>query len=116
LTYRETRRLRYILDAIELIEVRTTSGKKDFLENLDEQDAVLWRLYTLADASVQLPRELQERHPVIPWERIRGFRNVAAHGYLDLLMEIAWEVIEIHLPLLRAAVEQEIQRSESGET
>jgi uncharacterized protein with HEPN domain len=108
---RETRYLLYILDAIRLIEERTASGKAEFLASLDEQDAVLWRLYTLADAALQLSDDLKLRHPNIPWTRIRGFRNIAAHGNLDLLIELGWEIIDVHLPQLKAVVEQDPESS-----
>jgi len=104
----DRRRLVYILDAIDLIEERTRSGREAFLADLGEQDAVLWRLYTLADAASQLSEQLQLRYLEIPWQQIRGFRNVAAHGYLDLVAELAWEIVEDHLPALRAAIEHEL--------
>ena len=104
----EARRLVHIQEAIRLIQERTRSGQETFLADLTVQDAVLWRLYTLADAAAQLPDAVKARHPEIPWERVRGFRNVAAHGYLDLVAALAWEIIETHLPLLQAVVEQEL--------
>jgi uncharacterized protein with HEPN domain len=70
---------------------------------------VPWRLYTLADAATALPDELKARHGEIPWGRVRGFRNVAAHGYLDLVAQLAWEIIETQLPVMKSAVEQELR-------
>jgi uncharacterized protein with HEPN domain len=105
----EARRLLHIQEAIRLIRERTRSGRELYLTDLAEQDAVLWRLYTLADAATQIPNETKAQHPEIPWEQVRGFRNVAAHGYLDLVAELAWEIIETHLPLLKSVVEQELR-------
>ncbi|MGH2443797.1 MAG: HepT-like ribonuclease domain-containing protein [Chloroflexota bacterium] len=107
MTPRDTRHIVYILGAIKLIEERTEAGRESFLGELAVQDAVLWRLYTLADATLRLSEELKALHPEIPWERIRGYRNIAAHGYLDLLIEVAWEIIEEHLPMLRTVLASE---------
>jgi len=99
---RYRRYVAYTLDSIALIETRTRSGRETFLADLDEQDAVLWRLYTQSDAATGLSGAVKGRHPEIPWQRVAGFRNITAHAYLGLLLEAAWEIIEIHLPTVSA--------------
>lgn len=104
----DQRYLLHIRDAILLIQRRTQAGREQFLLDLDQQDAVLWRLFTLSDAAAQLSDEIKARHPEIPWTRIRGFRNVAAHGYLELLIDLTWEIVEHQLPELLVVVEEEL--------
>ncbi len=82
---RDRRYLTYIHDAIALIEARTRTGREAFLHDVDIQDAVLWRLETLAEATGKLSQRLKDRHPQIHWRAIYGFRNIAAHGYADLM-------------------------------
>jgi len=42
---------------------------------------------------------------------IYGFRNIAAHGHLDLhIDDRVWEIVEVHLPALKAAIEAELRR------
>ena len=108
----DVRLLSYIRQSIDLVRERTGSGRSAFLADLDLQDAVLWRLETLADAAHRLPDDLHERHPGVRWRAIYGFRNIAAHAYLDLLLERVWEIIEMHLPILSEAVDQELRSSE----
>lgn len=107
---RDRRYLQYIREAIGLIERRTRGGRDAFLQDLDVQDAVLWRLQTLAEATGKLSEELKRRHPEIRWRAVYGFRNIAAHGYLDLRLDLVWEVIDVHLPLLKAVVDEELRR------
>lgn len=107
----DRRHLLYIRESIRLIEDRTRSGREAFLNDVDQQDAVLWRLYTLADSTLQLSEELRARHPAIPWTRIRGFRNIAAHGYQELLLELTWEIVEGQLSELRSVVDAELAGS-----
>ena len=78
------------------------------------QDAVLWRLQTLADAAWRLGDEVKERDPEIPWRAVYGFRNVAAHAYLELQLDRVWEIVDRYLPALRAAVDQELARDDRG--
>jgi uncharacterized protein with HEPN domain len=106
--------LTYILDAINLIEQQTQYGRDVFLDDVDMQDAVLWRLETLAEATNRLSPETKARHPEIRWRAMYGFRNIAAHGYMDLQIDRVWEIIEDHLPLLKHAVQDELDREADG--
>lgn len=111
---RDRRYLAYIDEAIALIEARTRAGRAAFLQDVDVQDAVLWRLETLAEASGKLSPELRERHPEIRWRAIYGFRNIAAHAYLELRLDQVWEIVEQHLPTLRAVVQEELRLPPPG--
>jgi uncharacterized protein with HEPN domain len=105
---RDRRYLSYIREAIILITARTRRGREAFLQNVDVQDAVLWRLETLAEASGKLSQSLKDRHPHIRWRAIYGFRNIAAHAYLDLRLDRVWEIVELHLPALEEVVDEEL--------
>jgi uncharacterized protein with HEPN domain len=83
-------------------------GHATFLTDIDHQDAILWRLFTLADAATQLSEEVKGRHPEIPWRRVAGFRNIAAHAYLSLVLDAAWKIVEVQLPLLKLVVQEEL--------
>jgi hypothetical protein len=72
------------------------------------QDAVLRRMETLADAAARLSSELRDRHPEIPWRLISDFRNVLAHAYTDVRLEVVWQVIVRDLPPLARVVSEEI--------
>lgn len=86
-------------------------GSRDaFFTEQVVQDAVLRRMETLADAAGRLSSELKGRHPNITWREIYGFRNVAAHAYLEMDLERVWETIELHLPALKEAVDEELER------
>jgi uncharacterized protein with HEPN domain len=45
-------------------------------------DAALRNLQTLSEATQQLPFELKQQFPDIPWREISGFRNILVHNYL----------------------------------
>ena len=106
----DQRNLAYILQSIDLIERRTRAGKSAFLQNVDVQDAVLWRLETLAEATGKLSPELKQRHAYVRWRAIYGFRNVAAHGYLELQLDLVREIVERHLAGLQTVARQELAR------
>jgi hypothetical protein len=53
----------------------------------------------------RLPDEWKAAYPEMDWRRIADFRNVLAHQYLDIDLEIVWNVIENYLPDLKNTVE-----------
>ncbi|MCC6383466.1 MAG: DUF86 domain-containing protein [Dehalococcoidia bacterium] len=107
---RDRRHLMYIRDSIALVEARTRGGREAFLRDVDLQDSVLWRLETLAEVTGRLSDTIKTRHPEINWRAMYGFRNIVAHGYLELRLDQVWEIIDIHLPALKATVQQKIAR------
>ena len=46
-----------------------------------------------------------ERHPEIPWHAIRGMRNLHAHDYEHIDLEIVWNTLCEDIPDLRAKLE-----------
>lgn len=59
------------------------------------QAALLWRLQTMAESATQLSDEVKGMHSEVDWRGIRGFRNIVAHGYVNVLdLELTWTFIE----------------------
>lgn len=108
---RTRRYLEYIIESIESVERWTATGRADFSTDDLLQNAVLYRLATLAEATAKLPADLRDRHPQIPWRDITYFRNRVAHGYLALDLDLVWRVIEFDLPSLKQTVDKELRRS-----
>lgn len=107
---RDHRYLAYILESLELIERWTASGRDSFLTDDLVQNATLYRLETLAEATSKLSPGLRERHPHIGWRDVTDFRNRVSHGYIDLDLDRVWRVIEMELPTLKRSIQQELDR------
>lgn len=45
----------------------------------------------LGEITGKLPDVVKERHPDIPWNKIRGLRNVASHDYFSIMPDMVWE-------------------------
>ena len=83
-----------ILQAIEKTEIHIQAGKQEFFENETVQDATLFRLQTIGEAVNQLPQELKLRYPDIRWQDIVGFRNILAHRYWRIDLNLVWILFE----------------------
>lgn len=98
---------RHIQDAIEQINEyvngvdRETFGNRPML-----QDAVLRQLEIIGEASRQLSEEARAQHTEIPWHAIIGMRNRIAHDYLNIDLDIIWEVVQYDLPELQGHIRE----------
>lgn len=104
--------LEYVRESVDHVERYVQGGRESFFTDPLVRDAVLRRMETLADAASHLSTDVQGRHPEIPWRRIADFRNVLAHGYVDLQLDLVWQSVVDDLPPLRAVITAELNRLE----
>ena len=95
----------HIRDCINRVETYTAEGKAAFMADAKTQDAVIRNLEVMCESTRQLPDDWKAAHPEIDWQQVSDFRNFLAHQYLDVDLEIVWNVVENYLPDLKAAVE-----------
>jgi uncharacterized protein with HEPN domain len=93
-----------MLEAIERVLEYTESGESHFRIDHKTQDAVLRNLETLGEAAKQVDEETRSLAPDAPWREITGFRDVLAHDYLELDLDLVWNVIDSELPGLRETI------------
>lgn len=63
-------------------------------------DAVVRNLEVIGEAARQLDDEFLAAHPEVPWQAIRGFRNVLAHEYFGVDRAIVWAAAQEDVPQL----------------
>lgn len=105
-------RLDDMVDAAERIQERAAGRTQADLEgDAGLQDSLAWRFQVLGEAVRNLPTEVKDRHPSVPWDGMRAFRNRIVHGYFDIDPEKLWTVATDELPplipLLRTVRDQE---------
>ncbi len=69
------------------------------------QDAVLRNLEVMGESIIQLPNEWKATEPQIEWVKIGDFRNVLAHKYLGVNLNIVWFIVEHYLSDPEKAIE-----------
>ena len=67
--------------------------------------AVERELEILGEAARNVSAELRSAHPRIPWVSIIGQRNVLAHQYGQIRLDLLWDTVTRSLPTLIAHLE-----------
>ena len=54
------------------------------------QDAVIRRLVIMGEASKRVSLDFRTAHPEVPWREMAGFRDIAVHDYLAIVIARVW--------------------------
>jgi uncharacterized protein with HEPN domain len=55
-------------------------------------DAIIRNFEIIGEASKNIPTDIQEKYPEIPWRKMYGLRNLIAHEYYGIDYEMIWEI------------------------
>lgn len=96
-----------ILNCIEHIQQYTTGLSFDeFSDNFMAVEACLYNIQIIGEAVVQLPPDIKENTPEIPWILIKGMRNRLIHEYFGTDLAVVWNVITSELPAIQVQLER----------
>lgn len=97
--------LLHIRDAIEQIESYVSGySYEKFIGDQKTQDAVIRQLEIIGEATTNLEDTFKKQASEIPWREISDFRNVLAHEYWDIDLDIVWETINNDMKILKESI------------
>lgn len=95
-----------ILRALDRIDILMAGrDKESFTIDDVNVDGVLFNLITIGEAVKNIPDVIRDQIPEVRWRDIGRFRDRVVHHYFALDMGIVWEIVQVHLPVLRVQVE-----------
>ena len=99
-----------ILESIRKINSFTKDHAfQTFISDEKSIDAVIRNFEVIGEAASNVPEEIKAKFPSIPWEEMKGMRNILIHEYFGVSLSTIWKTIETDLPSLLAAL-REIQK------
>nr|WP_290228256.1 DUF86 domain-containing protein [Trichocoleus desertorum] len=90
-----------IVQAGQLVLQFSQGFSREQLEaDLRSQSAILYQIAIMGEATKRLSREFREQYPNVPWDDVAGMRDVIAHQYDRIDLDIVWQVIQRNIPEL----------------
>ena len=95
-----------LLSMLETIEkiIRYTSNyhtAEELYQNDRDFDAAMMNFVVIGEEVGKLTDDLKTKNTQINWEKIYSLRNIIAHHYFGINVNIVWQIISIDLPKLK---------------
>jgi uncharacterized protein with HEPN domain len=72
--------------------------------------AVIRKFEIIGEAAKQIPEEIRNKYPLIPWKEMAGMRDRLSHFYFGIKYDLVWHTIKDVIPQVKPAI-QEILKS-----
>jgi len=69
-----------------------------FKKDYKTVDAVIRNFEVIGEASKNIPHEIKQKYPEVPWNEMYLLRNKVSHEYFGVDYEIIWDVATNYLP------------------
>ena len=94
-----------IRDAIDKVKTYTLGLSREVFENDNKTiDAVVRNLEIIGEAVKMIPESIRLAHPNIEWKKIAGLRDILAHQYFGIDIDIIWDILKNKLPALEKEI------------
>ena len=77
-----------------------------FKQDYRTVDAVIRNFEIIGEASRNLPVEIKEKYPHVPWSEMYLLRNKVSHQYFGIDYEIIWDIAVNYLPENKVQLEE----------
>lgn len=79
-------------------------NREELESDVLRQSAILYQIAIMGEATKRLSREFRQQHPEVPWDDVAGMRDIIAHQYDRLDLNIVWQVIQRNIPELLSMI------------
>lgn len=93
-------------DDIGTLMTRFDTDFKRYKADISFQYSCNMCIIQLGELANRLSDEAKESSQNIPWRAIKGMRNLHAHDYENVDMEIVWNTLIEDIPMLKQSLEE----------
>jgi uncharacterized protein with HEPN domain len=104
--------LHHIIEEIEFVEINCKS-KEYSAYSTDEvlKRATVRSIEIIGETVKNIPQNVISNYPEIEWKNIARSRDKLIHHYFGVDYQIVWDIIRVHLPKLKIAVNSILENS-----
>jgi uncharacterized protein with HEPN domain len=75
-----------------------------YLRHIDEAITRILAFTSAGESAKKVSAATRAAHPDIPWKSMAGLRDRIVHDYFGISLEIVWDVVKNHLPVLQKQI------------
>lgn len=91
-------------DDIELLKEKYDYSFQQYEDDISFQYSCNMCIIQIGELVSRLSEECMEEYDTIPWYAIKGMRNLHAHDYENVDLEIVWNTLMEDIPNLRKQI------------
>ncbi len=100
----------YIIEHCKRIEEKVAGATRETLDsNKDIEEIVCFNILQIGELAKNLTADFISNHTMVPWNKIKGMRDVVAHGYGTIDLNRVWQTATEDIKPLREYCEQIIE-------
>ncbi|MDR4988790.1 MAG: DUF86 domain-containing protein [Bacteroidales bacterium] len=99
-----------LLGINRIIEYIGSYSFEEFRNDYKTVDAVIRNFEIIGEASKNIPTEVKEQYPEVPWAEMYLMRNKVTHEYFGVDYEIIWDITKNHLPENKIQIEKILEQ------
>jgi len=98
--------------ATNILEYTENMSEEQFSDSSITYDACILNFINIGEQVKSLSDAFKEKHPQIPYRKIIGLRNIAAHSYEGLESFRLFKAIQENIPLLYRQISEIIESAD----
>ncbi|MFA0823691.1 MAG: DUF86 domain-containing protein [Methanomethylovorans sp.] len=71
---------------------------EDFIGDIKTQYAVIRALEIIGEAAKNVPEDIRQKYPSVPWKDLAGIRDKLIHAYFGVDLEVVWLSVKEGIP------------------
>jgi uncharacterized protein with HEPN domain len=81
-------------------------SEAEFRANRMLQSAIIREIQVIGEATRMITTETKTKYPHVEWHEIAGTRNRIVHEYFAIPLDLIWDIVQNHIPVLISHLEK----------